>query len=327
MTGTLKRAQFKVLSASFEEARERFQPERLALHLPQPTSENEIIKSHGYSVPASQVDWKLIKQVLQSGRSELESNQQRFFLAAPVTRPGAGEVTAVLFFDMPLERLASMRDEIFSVEALLGRAAAETALLARRLLVYRERVLPMPEQVDTWSGVRRAGLEAFRAGVHEMALSFLERAKDMAEEWGPCPELATSLNDYGEVLRANERRQEAFEQFQRGISVLEQAGLEEDASAIPLLNNFAGMLYSSRELEEAEGFYRRALDVMTSRRQESKATPAILSNLGVISVELGDRTAAEVWLSQAVVSAVRLWGEEHPNTVKCRQKLEALRAS
>ena len=327
MTETLRRAQLKVLAASFEEARERFRPERLALHVPLFTSEQEIAKSYGYSVPSEQVNWKLIRQAIHSGRTEMESTPDRFLLAVPAMMPGGAGAAAVYFFDLPLARAVFVRDELFSMEALFGRAAAETALLVRRLLVPRERVLPMPDQVDTWTGVRRAGLEAFKAGVHEMALSFLERARDMAEEWGPCPELATSLNDYGEILRANDCKEDAFQQFQRGISVLEQAGMDADSLAVPLLNNYAGMLYTQRELEEAESFYRRALNIMTGQRQESKATPAILSNLGVISVELGDRAAAEAWLSQALISATRLWGDEHPNTVKCRQKLEALRAS
>lgn len=327
MTETLRRAQLKVLSASFEEARERFRPERLALYVPFFSTESEISKSHGYSMASDQVNWGVIRRSAQSGRTESESSPERLFLAVPAMMPGGAGAAAVYFFDLPLDRAVSVRDDLFSMEALFSRAAADAALLARRLLVPRERVLPMPEQVDTWSGVRRAGLEAFKAGVHDMALSFLERARDMAEDWGPCPELATSLNDYGEVLRANDCKEDAFEQFQRGISVLEQAGMAAEPLAVPLLNNYAGMLYSLRELEEAENFYRRALNIMTGQKQESKATPAILSNLGVISVELGDRAAAEAWLNQALVSAIRLWGDEHPNTVKCRQKLEALRAS
>ena len=83
---------------------------------------------------------------------------------------------------------------MFSIESLAGRAGADLAMARKRLLSDAKRVLPTSDLVENWMGIRRAGLEAFGAGVKDMALSFLERAKNLAEEWGPCKELAQSLN-------------------------------------------------------------------------------------------------------------------------------------
>lgn len=327
MTETLRRAHLKVLAASYEEARERFRPERIALYIPQEPQGAQVPCSHGFSNVTTQIDWSLMQKCAQAGTTQINETTERVHMALPAKPPGATTAAAVFLFDVPSSAAVSLRGDLFSVEALLGRAAAEVALLSRKLIIEKERVLPMASEVENWSGIRRAGLEAFKAGVHDMAISFLERARDLAEDWGPSPELATSLNDLGEVLRANERADEAAEQFQRGISVLEQAGKDGEVKAVALFNNYAGVLYAQRELKEAERFYRRALDIITNQAQQSKKTPAILSNLGVISVELGDRTAAEMWMHQAVVAAARAFGEDHPNTAKCKQKLEALRAS
>ena len=324
MTETLRRACSKVLRASFDEVRERFNPERLALCARSSSGDWEVVCSHGYSDCERQLNREFIKRCGEVGGVVKEAVGDRRILAAPMLSPGSGSPPAVFLFDVPEAESAFLREDLFSIEALIGRAAADVAVLTRRLVLDKKRVLPAPDQVDTWSGIRKAGLEAYKAGVNDMALSFLERARDMAEEWGPCPELFSSLNALGEVLRANDRPEEAAEQFQRGVSVLEQAGMDREARAVPILNNYAGILYSSRELEEAEEYYRRALDIVNTQARESKAGPAILANLGVISVELGDSAAAKVWLEQALAAASRIYGEDHPNTAKCRQKLEAI---
>lgn len=328
MTETLRRAQLKALSACLEEALSRFQPERIALYRYSGIGEPGLEKTSGFSDPENQVNWDLLLQCCHERTRLVQEQGKTKIIIFPIFMAGSDTLMALLYCHVTTDNPSFRSGELVSIEALLQRASAELALARKRLLVEKERVLPAPNEVDTWSGIRRAGLEAWKADVSDMALSFLQRARDMALEWGPCPELATSLNDYGEVLRASDRLEEAQQQFERGISVLEQAGLDKEPRAVALLNNFAGTLYSERELEEAEVFYRRALDIMMSGNgSESKATPAILSNLGVLSIELGDHASAQVWLQQALDSAAKLFGKDHPNTIRCLQKLEALRAS
>lgn len=326
ITPTLARASRRVLQDAFKEAAERFRPRKLALLYRQ---EGELAIetecSGGFSskpTPDSpEITWPLVQGCFTQATPIQEQVGDAQILCLPVKRPPDGPVVGVLYFESTNK---FPEDELFAVESLAGRTGAELAMARRRLLSEVQRVLPTSDLVETWTGIRRAGLEAFEAGVSDMAVSFLERAKNLAEEWGPCRELAQSLNDYGQALRAGDRMNDAHTQFQRGMSILEQAGLDRHIQAIPLLNNLGGVYHAMGELKEAERLYRLGLDIMSEQPKENKATPAVMANLGVISIELGDPATARVWLQQALASATRLFGEEHPYTEKCREKLAAL---
>lgn len=328
ITNTLRRSTRDAISEAFREATERFHPDRAILCLALDGEPRTIEAYKGYTqrplVEGTNFRWDLVSACFDQPSTVRLVEGSLGVCVVPVKRPPEGAVEGVLYFEFSPGNLNFHPDEIFAVEALAGRTGAELALLRKRLLSPHQRVIPTPDQTETWSGVRRAGLEAFKAGVHDMALSFLERARDIAEGWGPTRELAESLNDYGQVLRANDRTEEAGEQFERGISVLEQAGLERERVAISLLNNMGGVHHAKGNLAEAERMYRHGLEIMTEHDQENKASPAVMANLGVIAVERGDPAMARVWLEQALASATRMFGEAHPHTQKCREKLAEL---
>jgi tetratricopeptide (TPR) repeat protein len=326
ITPTLAMAMRRSLREAFNETAERFEPRRLALLYRQ---EGETVLTvecdRGFAgkppVDGPEMNWALVHGCFGEGNQIQEQSGERHLLCLPIKRPPDGPVVGVLYFETDRK---IPEDEMFSIESLAGRAGADLAMARKRLLSDARRVLPTSDLVENWTGIRRAGLEAFGAGVKDMALSFLERAKNLAEEWGPCKELAQSLNDYGQVLRANDRMDDAMEQFQRGMSILEQAGMDRHPQAIPLLNNLGGVHHAQGDLKEAERLYQLGLDIMTEQPKENKATPAVMSNLGVISLEKGDPATARVWFEQAVASATRLFGEDHAHTEKCREKLASL---
>lgn len=327
-TATLSRLVKLRLARTFMEAAKRFGPSKaVLLFRPEGSSQMEVQSSGGFAskpvLGSSDVQWSMIQQCFEQGEVIKHSESDARYLTFPVKRPPTGIVISVLYFENRNEKKFG-EEELFALEALSGRAGAEIAVLHKRLLSNVQRVLPTSDLVENWSGIRRAGLEAFGAGVNDMAISFLERAKDLAEEWGPCKELGQSLNDYGQALRANDRLDEALSTFERGMSILEQAGLDRQLHAIPLLNNLGGAHHAKGNLKEAERLYRLGLDIMSEQPGENKATPAIMANLGTICIEMGDNATARVWLQQALSSATRLFGEEHPHTVKCREKLEEL---
>lgn len=327
ITPTLARARRRAMAGSFKEAVGRFSLKRGALFI-QKDGKLQVEGSFGFprvdSSDELPLRWNLIQECFASRELVELSESDHRIICIPIKQPPEGTVQGLFYFDNDVEKHRILADELVSIEALAGRTGAELAVLNKRLLSVKERVLPTSDQLEHWSGIRRAGLEAFKAGVLEMAQSFLERAKEAAEEWGPSRELARSLNDYGEVLRANKFLDDAMYQFQRGLSILEQAGLDRELMAIPLLNNLGGTLHAKGDLTEAERLYRVGLDIMSDLDQENRATPAIMANLGVISAEMGDRATAELWLRQALASAIRMFGEDHPNTIKCREKLESL---
>jgi tetratricopeptide (TPR) repeat protein len=328
-TPTLVRAVSQALREAFKEAAQRFEPKRGALiYKPEGESKIQVACNGGFtSTPAidgPDMRWALVHECFAQGRTAQQQEGDTSFLGLPMKRPPEGRVVGVLYFETPTANKIYRDEEVFSMEALAARTGAELAVLRKRLLSEVQRVLPTSDLVENWTGIRRAGLEAYEAGIHDMALSFLERAKNQAEEWGPCQDLAQSLNDYGQVLRANERLEDAKQQFERGMSILEQAGLERDLKAIALLNNLGGVHHAQGNLKEAERLYQLGLEIMSDQKKENRATPALMSNLGVISVELGDPATARVWFQQALASATRLFGEDHPATEKCRQKLDEL---
>lgn len=285
----------------------------------------EVLCHRGFSEPPElgHSDFQLARDCLTQ-ETVLESrDDQKAIYCCPLVRPPEGVLIGVLYLEADAKRLG-LQDLIVSIEFLTARCGAEVAILWNRLMSKRQRVLPTSEQVDTWSGIRRAGLEAMEASVHDMAFSFLERATAMAEEWGPCPELGTSLNDYGQALMANNRHEEAREPLERGISILEQSGLERNSDTIPLLNNLAEYYCSQNEYSEAERLYQLCLNILSEERQEGSATAETMANLGTVSLAMGDSGSARGWFQQALSSSIRVFGEDHPDTLAYQFRLKEL---
>lgn len=328
VTDTYRRSVERVLQNAFNDSVQRFKPDKCVFYHRLDDGKTTAQAHTGFRTkPATgsqEVDWGVVNECFEKGLPVRQTQNERLQLSIPVKKPPEGHVVGVLYFETAANHPDFHKDEMVSLEALGARAGADVAMREKKLLSRTQRVLPTSDQTETWSGIRRAGLEAFKAGVADMATSFLERAKNMAEDWGPCRELAKSLNDYGEVLRATDNLQDALDQFERGLSILEQAGLEREPQAISLLNNLGGVHYALGNLKEAERLYKQGLDIMSDQGSENKATPAVMANLGVISKDMGDVASARLWFQQAVMSSTRLFGKDHPNTLKCIEKLAEL---
>jgi tetratricopeptide (TPR) repeat protein len=325
-TETLTRACQRVLKASFKEVLEGFKPDRAFLtYRQQPDLDFEMLCYRGFPDPPdlSLPEFQIVQECLSQAKMLDSKDNDRAVYCLPVVRPPEGSVLGVLYLEADRER-KGLQDQILSIEFLTARCGAEIAVLWNRLISKKQRLLATSDQVDTWSGVRRAGLEASEAGVQDMAFSFLERAIAMAEEWGPCPELGASLNDYGQALMASGRHDEAREQFERGISILEQSRLERNAESIPLLNNLAEFYCTQGEYSEAERLYQLSLEILSKEKQEDSATAETMANLGTVSLAMGDPSTARNWFQQALSSSARVFGDDHPDTIAYQYRLDEL---
>lgn len=329
MTGTLASSLRRTLASAFEDAIERFRAGRAILvYRSEPKADLEVIGSFGFAssptVTSSEINFPLLYASLTQAQTLKGREDGNDLHCVPIKQPPTGTPVGAFYFECSPKSRADEEDSLISLEALAAKTGAELAVIRKRLTCSGAVVEPTGEELEEWGGVRRAGLEAFKAGVNDMALSFLERAQTMAEAWGPRRELASSLNEYGQVLRAAGRVKEAEQQFERGLAVLEQAGLRRSAQSIPLLNNLGGVHHANGNLPEAERLYRECLDIMTEQPRESPATPAVMANLGVVSKEMGDPSTARIWLQQALSASTRLFGADHPNTAKCQAKLDEI---
>ncbi len=329
MTGTLASSLRRTLASAFEDAVERFRANRAVLvYRPEARADLEVLGSFGFAstptVTSSEINFPLLYASLTQATTLKGQEDGRDLHCVPIKQPPDGTPVGAFYFECAPKSRADEEDALISLEALAAKTGAELAVIRKRLTCTTQVVDPTAEQLEEWGGVRRAGLEAFKAGVNDMALSFLERAQSLAEAWGPRRELAASLNEFGQVLRAADRVKDAEEKFERGLAILEQVGLRRSAQTIPLLNNLGGVHHANGNLAEAERLYRECLDIMTEQPKESPATPAVMANLGVVSKEMGDPNTARIWLQQAHSASTRLFGADHPNTLKCQAKLDEL---
>lgn len=328
MSTTLESAVNRTLKEAFHEAIERFKPAQSVLLLGKGSSELEVREYRGFAekpTPQNEkVPFPWLVSCLERPDRVIFKEGNKSTLCAPIRRPPVGETLGAFYFDAGSQERGFQEEDVFAIEALVAKTGATVAMLWDRLICKNQRVLPTSAEEENWTGVRKAGLEAFREGVTDMALVFLKRAIETAEAWGPCPQLGTSLNDYGQVLRACDRLDEAAQEFERGLAVLEQAGMEQHHQRIPLLNNLAGVHHAKGNLSEAEVMYRNCLDILMGQSRESNMTAVVMANLGVVYKEMGDLSSARMWLEQALAASTRLYGEDHPNTQRCRTKLEEL---
>lgn len=191
-----------------------------------------------------------------------------------------------------------------------GRGDEATELLLRAVEIW-EQCLPQSRELAvslgnlaTWQRAR---------GQTDEAETTLLRVLGMTQRLvGPDhPDLATPLNNLGDLYLSTGRDRQAEELFLRAVRLREQAGYW---PAPEMLSNLAGIARRQGRLDDAAGWVRRALDMVAADvGAENLAMVPLLWQLARIHRQQGDHAAAAAALRRALAVQEHSLGELHPD--------------
>jgi tetratricopeptide (TPR) repeat protein len=152
-----------------------------------------------------------------------------------------------------------------------------------------------------------AGKSAYEKGQYGEAIREYKAALDQAESFGfKDPRFAATLNQLGEVFRAQGRYEEAEPLFRQALTLQEQTFGPRNHQVAKTLNNLAALYTAQGKLAEAEKQCRRAIQIQEALLGPNNASlGASLNNLALLAKSQG-RYADAVPLFQR---ALRIWLE------------------
>ncbi len=204
-------------------------------------------------------------------------------------------------------------------------AAAEPANLGRDVTV-RETLRLAVADLDRGGLADQPAIEAAvrntigraycRLGLLDEAERHLGLALDARRRLatGPSADLATSLNDSGELLRARARLPEAEAMTREALAARTAILGAEHPDTTTTMNNLGALLLEQGKVEEAEGLLRRALAINQKQPGARNAEELQnINNLGALYAQQGRLDEAEPYFRDALALARSLFGEVHPS--------------
>lgn len=170
----------------------------------------------------------------------------------------------------------------------------------RRGLEIREK--HAPGSLEVAQSLNNLAIVARHKGDLNAAMDFNRRALEIREERAPgAVEVAGSLNNLGLVALDQEEFEIAEGYLRRALEVHEKLAPDSLDAADCLgnlgsvsrsrgdsLNGLGGVAWKQGDLEAADRFHRRALEIRTQRAPGSLAVAFSLDNLGIVAAERGD---------------------------------------
>ena len=169
-----------------------------------------------------------------------------------------------------------------------------------------------------WESNNEAGMEAYRQGNYAEAERQWLSALQEAENFGPeDPRLATSLNNLGELYRAQGKYAEAEPLSRRALAIDEKALGSEHPDVATDLNNLALLSYNQGKYAEAETLNQRALAIREKALgPEHPNVATSLNNLALLYYTQGKYAEAEPLYQQSLAIWEKALGPEHPDVAK-----------
>ena len=162
-----------------------------------------------------------------------------------------------------------------------------------------------------WESYNQAGSDAYEQGNYAEAEKQWSAALQEAGKFGPeDPRLATSLNNQGELYRAQGKYSEAESFFQRWLAISEKALDPEHPEMARGLNNLALLYNDQGKYAEAEPLNRRALAIR--EKALGPAHPDVagsLNNLAMLYGTQGKYAEAEPLCGGHCRSTRKPWEE------------------
>jgi CHAT domain-containing protein/tetratricopeptide (TPR) repeat protein len=203
------------------------------------------------------------------------------------------------------------------LKALVNAGKYAEAEGGARVLLARVEVESGTDSVEA-AGVRDVLVEALWRGgkarepetreLAERAVTIKERALGTDH-----PEVATSLNNLGNVLNATGDYAAARPLHERALAIREKALGPDHPDVATSLNNLAGLFWRAGDFTTARPLHERALEIRERALGPDHPDVATsLSNLAVLLFETGDFAAARPLIDRALVIDEKALGPGHP---------------
>ncbi|GJL67731.1 MAG: hypothetical protein NPIRA06_03660 [Nitrospirales bacterium] len=221
---------------------------------------------------------------------------------------------------------------IRTMNRLLPDVKFETWAKCARLLLQAQHcaALILARNLHLQEGARVLNQTAFyfyERARYAQAEPLYQRALAIREEaLGPThPDVATSLNNLGELNRSQGKSAKAEPLYQRALAIREEALGPTHFQVALSLNNLAALYNNQGQDPDAEPLYQRALAI----REEVWALthPDVaqsLNNLGMLYINQRQYAEAKPLLQRALDICEEILGPEHPNTQTVRGNYEGL---
>ena len=174
-----------------------------------------------------------------------------------------------------------------------------------------------------WNQSRQESFRLFRAGEVPQAITFLEEALGHARSFGARDaRLGKTMGELAEMQRQNKQLQEAERNFIQAIDQLEALGPQYRVELAPVLTNLATLYFSQSNGIQAEGMYRRVLEIWSgSLSVDDKRLAPVYYNLATLRRSAGAEPEARQLFERALNIAEKAWGPEHAHSQRCRAAL------
>lgn len=175
----------------------------------------------------------------------------------------------------------------------------------------------------TWNQLRQESFRLFRAGDVSQAITTLEEALAHARSFGSKDaRQGKTQGELAEMQRQNKQLQEAERNFIQAIDQLEVLGPQYRGELAPVLTNLATLYFSQNNGIQAEGMYRRVLEIWSGALSpDDKRLAPVYYNLATLRRTAGAESEARQLFQKALHIAEKAWGPEHPHSQRCRAAL------
>ena len=190
---------------------------------------------------------------------------------------------------------------------------------ARNLLESAVRILQEFHPEAEGSPVILSNLAVALTKFHEydQAEDLLSAALQLSEQQhgAMSREVGIAANNLAQVLRAKKHLEDAAGLYARAVHIFEDLGRDSAPDLAVALANTGQMLEEQNESKQARQVEQRALDLL-STGGNAPLRAAILQNLGNIVVSSGNPSAALPYFEKSLDIQERVFGAEHPATVR-----------
>ncbi len=237
-------------------------------------------------------------QEVSAGGAELADLVQQVERLTDENRPAAAvDLVIEALSDGALSSSAAVRLIVLALPA--ARAARDPEVNERLLVLVESVSAELSAGDDIWQLNSALTVHyILQARFPDAEMAVLEALPHLDSQ--PPERQATLLNHLGVARAQQGQLDQALEDMHRSLSILDQAGLQPQAS---FLMNMAGLSLHLEDFESAAELSRRTLEMLEG---DSGFASRAMSNLGVALIRLGRPTEAEGVLEESIAMGERI---------------------
>jgi serine/threonine protein kinase/Tfp pilus assembly protein PilF len=276
----------------------------------------KLVRRHRWGV-ASAAAFVLLLAVFGLGMSVLAARATRERDAARRERARSDQVSVFLtsLFGSP-DPFRSKGNEV-TARQLLDQGARRVLAELRNEPQVRAKLLNTIAESYQHLGAWDRAEDSFRAEIQALEQAF-----------GPGSlEAARVLRELADVERQRGRTADAERDLRQALAIHEKLPPGRDEELSHTLNNLSIVLQIKGDLEHAEAYSRKAVEISRRYPDQIRETLTMMSNLGSVLAEQGKSEDAEAVLREVLLRRREILGDRHPQVPTSMRRLATMLAA